>query len=70
MGRVPEDMNYTTGFTMISYMSAAIVENGDLLALGINGAIPASYQGSLIAVGANVIEPELFSQGVGPQRAV
>ncbi len=69
-GPVPSDMQYMNGHTLITYMSAAIVENGDLLAIGINGEIPAEYNGSLITVGATVIEPELFTQGVGPQRPV
>jgi len=64
------DLETTTGVTILSYMSAAIVENGDLLSIGINGEIPAEYNGSLIGVGATVITPELFGQGVGPQRAV
>lgn len=55
------DSTFDVYRTFTCYVTGAVVEPGDLLGTGVNGSIPASYNGSLIAQGATIIDDDVFA---------
>jgi hypothetical protein len=58
----PSDLTYDINSTTICFVAGLIVGPGDLLSTGSNGTIPIDSGGSLIVVGATIIDSDLFSE--------
>ena len=58
---VPDDLTYNGHWTATCFVTGFIVETGDLLATEAGGSIPTDLNGSLIAVGATVVNADLFA---------
>jgi hypothetical protein len=58
---LPSDLSYNIHRTITCFVAGLIVGPGDLIATDGNGSIPLDSNGSLVTVGATVINSDLFS---------
>lgn len=58
---LPDDLTYNGYWTTTCFVTGFIVETGDLLATEAGGSIPTDLNGSLITVGATVVNADLFA---------
>lgn len=57
----PENRKFFTRSTFVAWVKGFTVQPGGLLSVGGNGSIPLSYNGSLLTVGATIVDSDLFA---------